>query len=115
LSVEEEVLKNLPCLILSYKSPCGNAKDQFLSIPACLILAFSVRSPLSAKLFGVGKIEESGKLSICLKDHISTFSSVAAVRSSFGDKPFSAKTDTTIAPIARLHMDSRFIHKLHLC
>jgi hypothetical protein len=52
-------------------------------------------------------------LSIRLKDHIPTFSSITAVGASSGDKAFSPKTDTPIPAIARLHMDSRFIHKLH--
>jgi hypothetical protein len=114
LAVEEEILKDFSCMILSNKGSYWNAKDQVLSIPSCLIFAFSVRSPLGTNLFGVGKIEKGRKLSISLKDHIPTFSSVTAVRSSSGDEAFSAKTDTTVAPIARLHMDSRFIHKFHL-
>jgi hypothetical protein len=114
LAVKEEVLKNFYSLILPNKGARWNAKDQVLSIPSCLIFAFSVRSPLSTKLLRVGKIEKGRKLSICLKDHIPTFSSITAIRSSSGDETFSAKTDTTVAPIARFHMDSRFIHKFHL-
>jgi hypothetical protein len=114
LAGEEEVLKNFSCLILSHKGTSRDAKDQVLPIASRLIFAFSVRSPLGTKLFGVGKIEKGRKLSICPKDHIPTFSSVTAVRPSFGDKAFPAKARTTVAPIARLHMDSRFIHKFHL-
>jgi hypothetical protein len=114
LAFEEEVLKDFSCLILPNKGTYWNVKGQVLSIPSCLIFAFSVRSPLGTKLFGVGKIEKGRKLSVCLKDHIPTFSSITAVRPSSGDKAFSAKTNTTVAPIARLHMDSRFIHKFHL-
>jgi hypothetical protein len=114
LAVKEEVLKHLFGLIVSNERPHRDAKDKVLSFPSGLIFAFSVRSLLGTKLLGVGKIEKGRKLSIRLKDHIPTFSSVTTVRSSSGDKALSAKTDTTVAPIARLQMDSCFIHKFHL-
>ena len=53
-------------------------------------------------------------MSICLKDHIPTFSSITTVRTSSGDRTLSPKTDTPISTIARLHLDSHFIHKFHL-
>ena len=52
-------------------------------------------------------------MSIGLKDHVPAFSSITAVWTPSGDKPFSSKTDTTITTIARFHMDFCFIHKFH--
>jgi hypothetical protein len=53
-------------------------------------------------------------LSVGLKDHVSAFSSIASVWATSGDEPFSPKTNTTISAIARLYMDSCFIHKFHI-
>ena len=52
-------------------------------------------------------------MTVCLKDHIPTLSSITSIRTALRDKPFSPKTHASIAAIARLHMDSCFIHKLH--
>ncbi len=53
-------------------------------------------------------------MSVGLKDHVSAFSSIASVRATSGDKPFSPKANTTISAIARLDMDPCFIHKFHI-
>jgi hypothetical protein len=65
------------------------------------------------ELLWIAEIEKGGKLSICLEDHIPALPAVTAVRASFWDKTFSAETETPISPVARLHVDSCFINKLH--
>ena len=113
LAVEDEILYHLAGLIISKKGAHRNSNDEVFSVFSGLVFAFSVDPSSGTELLWIAEIEKGGKLSICLEDHIPALPAVTAVRTSLWNKTLSAETETPISAVARLHMDSCFIDKLH--
>jgi len=73
LAVEDEILYHLAGLIISKKGAHRNSNDEVFSVLPRLVFAFSVDASSGTELLWIAEIEEGGKLSICLEDHIPPF------------------------------------------